>query len=128
MSTSEGAFPMRNKILLAALVSWIFSITLGLLFATTMSGRFIPNVIALPGVVRVALTIGTAAALLMTPIAVWAARTGTKNLWTFAPVLWLGLAAYIGVIIPRLGSGGIYGLLPLAVIGLVLLGAIAPRN
>jgi hypothetical protein len=117
-----------RRILLAGLVSWLFTVTLGLLFAISMSGHFQPAALRLPGVIPVALTISTTVAIGITPIGVWAARTGRRNLWLLAPALWLLLAAYIVVVIPRVGSAAIYALIPLAVIGLVIVGFIPPRG
>jgi hypothetical protein len=101
---------MLNRVLLAAGMSWGCSVTLGLLFAAFASGRFSFSTLRLPGVVPVALIVSTVAAILMTPIALWSVRTGVRNLSIYAPILWILLAAYIVVIVPRTGSHGPYGL------------------
>jgi len=62
------------------------------------------STLTLPGVVPVALIVSTVAALFMTPIAAWHLRTGVRNLCIFVPVLWVALAAYIVVVIPRTGD------------------------
>ena len=119
---------MLNRILLAAAMSWGFSVTLGVLFAARASGRFKLSTLGLPGVVPVALVAGTAAAVVMTPIVVWALRTGVKNLCVYAPILWTAMAAYIVVVIPSVGAHGLYGLFFLGAAGTALLGFIPPSK
>jgi len=115
---------MSNRILLAAIVSWCGSVALGLLFAACTSGRFSPGVLRLPGVIPVALLISTAAAILMTPILAWALRSGPRNVGLYGPILWLILASYIVIAIPRTGLSGPIGLLLLAIAGTVAIGLI----
>lgn len=119
---------MWNRVLLAAAISWGYAVTLGLLFAACASGRFSFSTLRLPGVIPVALVISTVVAIIMTPFAVWSVRTGTKNLCIYGPILWIVLAAYILLVIPRSGAYGPYGLLLLGVVGLIALGLIpAPK-
>jgi hypothetical protein len=113
-----------SRILAAAVTSWTCSVALGLLFAVAVSGNYSPSVLLLPGVVPVALIGSTVVAIAITPVAIWSLRTGTRNLWLYGPILWMGLAAYIVFAIPRAGHYGPYGLLFLAVLGLVVLGFI----
>jgi hypothetical protein len=40
-------------------------------------------------------------------------------LWFYEPILWIALAAYVVLVIPKAGHYGQYGLLFLAVLGLV---------
>jgi hypothetical protein len=126
---SDGGKIMNlwNRILIAAVMSWACSVTLGLLFAIAVSGNYSPRTLLLPGVVPVALTGGTVVAIAITPVAIWSVRTGARNLWFYGPILWIGLAAYIVLAIPRAGHYGPYGLLCLAVLGLVVLGFIPAR-
>ncbi|SRR5712691_5573790 len=111
-----------NRVLLAAGISWTFSVTLGLLFAACASGRFWFGTLRLPGVIPVALMISTGAA--MTPVAIWSVRTGGKNLWFYAPILWIVLAIYDVLVVPRTGAYGPYGLVLLGLVGSVILGFI----
>jgi hypothetical protein len=115
---------MLNRVLLAAGISWVCAVTLRLLFAARASGRFSLNTLTLPGVIPVALIVSTVAALLMTPIAVWSVRTGVKNLSVYVPILWVVLAAYIVLVIPRTGAHGPYGLFLQGIAGAVILGFI----
>jgi hypothetical protein len=117
-----------NRVLRGAAISWIYSVTLELLFAACASGRFSWNTLRLPGVVPVALIGSTGAALLMTPIAAWSVRTGMKNSCIYGPVLWVALAAYMVVIMPRIGAHDPYGVFVLGVGGAIVLGLIPVRK
>ena len=114
---------MLNRLLLAAGISWVCSVTLGLVFAFRALG-FSFSTVTLPGVVPVALIASTVAALLMTPIAMWSVRTGARNLSIYVPIIWVVLAAYIVLVIPRTGPHGPYGLFLLGIAGAVILGFI----
>lgn len=116
-----------NRILIAAVISWAYSVTLGLLFATVLSENHSPRDLLLPGVVPATLIGSTIVAIAITPVAIWSVRTGTRNLWLYGPILWIALAAYVVFAIPRAGHYGQYGLLFLAVLGAVVLGFIPPR-
>lgn len=116
-----------NRILIAAVMSWVCSVTLGLLFAIAVSENYSPRILLVPGVVPVALSGSTVVAIAITPVAIWSVRTGARNLWFYGPILWIGLDVYIVLAIPRAGHYGPYGLLCLAVLGLVVLGFIPER-
>lgn len=112
-----------NRVLLAAGISWICSVTLGFVFAFRALG-FSFSTLTLPGVIPVALIASTAAALLMTPIAMWSVRTGMRNLSIYVPIIWVALAVYIVLVILRTGAHGPYGLFLLGIAGAVILGFI----
>jgi hypothetical protein len=118
---------MSKRILMGAAISWAYSVTLGLLFAVAASENHSLRTLLLPAVVPVALIGSTIVAIAITPVATWAVRTGARNLWFYGPILWFGLAAYVVFAIPRAGHYGQYGLLCLAVLGLVVLGFIPAR-
>jgi hypothetical protein len=116
-----------NRILLATVMSWAYSVTLGLLFAVAVSGNYSLRTLVLPGVVPVVLAGSTVVAIAITPLAMWSARRGARNLWFYGPILWIALAAYVVFAIPKAGHYGPYGLLFLAALGLVALGFIPAR-
>ncbi|MGO9590984.1 MAG: hypothetical protein ACLP3K_13180 [Candidatus Acidiferrales bacterium] len=116
-----------NRILIAAVMSWAYSVTLGLLFAVAVSEDHSLRTLLLPAVVPVALIGSTIVAIAITPVAFWSVRTGARNLWLYGPILWIALAGYIFFVFPKVGYYGQYGLLFLAVLGLVVLGFIPPR-
>ncbi len=123
------AMSWLTRIFLGAAMSWVASVALGLLFATMASGRFWLGGLRLPGVVPVALVVSTGVALVVTPIAVWSLRTGIKNCVVYGSILWIILAAYDVLVTPRSAGYGLYGLVLLAVVGLVILGLVpAPRD
>jgi hypothetical protein len=113
---------LRNRILVAAVMSWAYSVTLGLLFAIAVSENHSPKDLLLPGVIPVALLGSTVVAIAITPVAIWSVRTGANNLRLYGPILWIILAAFVVFAIPRAGRYGPYGLLFLAVLGLVVIG------
>ena len=120
---------MLNRVLLAAAISWIACVTLGLLFAAGVTGRyFLFSTLCLPGVVPVALLGSTVVSIVVTPIAIWSLRTGVKNFFIYGSFLWFALAAYEVVIVPRYGAYGLpyglYGGLLLGIVGLAILGFI----
>jgi len=117
---------MLKRMLLAAAISWIYSVTLGLLFAACASGRFSFSTLQLPAVIPVALIWSTAVSIVITPIAAWSMKTGVKNLYTYGPILWLVLAVYIVMGIRKTGASGPYVLLFLCILGLVILRFIPP--
>jgi hypothetical protein len=98
--------------------------TLGALLAIVLSDDHSPGVLLFPAVAPVVLLASTLVAVLITPVTVWALRTGTKNLWRYGPVLWLVLAMYILFAIPHAGHYGQYGLVAIAVLGLIIIGCI----
>src|ERR1700685_1467358 len=95
-----------NRILLAAAMSWAYSVTLGLLFAIVLSENHSPKDLLLPGVIPATLISSTVVAIAITPVAIWSVRTGTRNLWLYGPILWITLAAYVVFAIPRFGHYG----------------------
>jgi hypothetical protein len=86
------------------------------------------STLRLPGVLPVAFFWSTAVSIAMTPIAIWSVRTGAKNLCIYGPILWVVLAVYDVIVIPKTGAYGPYGLLLLAVVGLAILGFIPPAK
>jgi len=115
---------MLNRVVLGAALSWVYAATLGLLFAACAAGGLSFSTLRLPGVVPVALISSTIAALLMTPVAVWAVRTGTRNLWLYGPILWIVLAVWLVLVVPWNAAYGEYSVLILGLVGLVILGFI----
>jgi hypothetical protein len=76
----------------------------------------------------VALIVSSIAALLLLPLAVWSMRTGLRNLYVYAPILWIVLVIYNLIVTTRIPFYGLYGLLVLGIAGLVVLGLIPPSE
>ena len=117
-----------HRLSLAVVMSCFFSISLGLLFACV---AFMPEThglsvraLFLPGVLPVTLLGAGIATVVMIPVAFWSVRCGEANLRIYGSVLWIVLAAYIVIAIPRTGREGPVGLLALAVLGAVIIGFI----
>ncbi len=117
-----------NRVILAAALTWSYSVSQGLLYAACTSGRLSFSTLKLPGVIPVALIVSTAAAILLIPLAAWSMRTGTRNLWIYAPILWIVLTTYNVMATSRAPFYGLYGLLFLGIVGLVVLGFIPPAE
>lgn len=122
-----------KRVLLAAAMSWSFSVTLGLVFAVCVGSSDMANsghssfaVLRLPAVVPVAVLTSTAISILITPVAVWSVRTGLKNLLIYAPILWITLATYIFtvLVIWKNAPYGVYGVAFLGAVGAAVLGFI----
>lgn len=111
-----------QRMLLSLLTSLGFALSLGLLFAARSTGRFTLTTLTLPGVLPVAVITSAVVGIAMSPLAYWSLRAGARNLLWWGPVLWAVLAAYVVLVVPKAGAIGIYGLLLLAVAGLVFLG------
>ena len=119
---------MLNRVILAAALTWSYSVTQGLLYAACTSGRLSFSTLKLPGVVPVALIVSTVAAVLLLPLAVWSMRTGMRNLYVYAPILWILLGIYNVIVTSRAPVYGLYGLFFLGIAGLVVLGFIPPAE
>ena len=128
VSIRADAIDMLKRVLLGAAISWIYSVTLGLVFALRAFGRPSFSTLMLPGVVPVVLITSTIVALAMTPIAAWSVRTGTRNLCLYGPILWIVLAAWLVAVVPRSPADGEYSVMILALVGLVFLGFIPART
>ena len=122
-----------KRVLLAAPISWSFSVTLGLLFAVCVfssdlrdSGHSSLDVLRLPAVVPVAPMTSTAISILITAVAIRSVRTGVKNLLIYAPILWIALATYIftDLVIWKNAPYGLYGVAFLGAVGAAVLGFI----
>jgi len=119
---------MLNRVMLGAALSWIYAVTLGLLFAACAAGRLSFSTLRLPGVVPVTITGSTIIALVMTPIAAWSVRTGVRNLYLYGPILWIVLAAWLLLVVPSNVAYGEYSVLILGLVGVVILGFIPAQK
>ncbi len=116
---------MLNRILLGIGFSWVFSFTLGLTFVFCAFGK---DALTLPAVFRMALSVSTLISLLFAPLAIWAAKTGARNLFIYGPILWLILAAHIVIGVKHRLALTQASLFILSVVGLVVLGLIPRRK
>ena len=116
---------MLNRVLLAAGLSWVCSVTLGLLFAACASGRLSFSTLKLPGVVPVALISSTnRGATHDANCCMGCENTGTRNMYLYGPILWIVLAVWLVVVVPWNPAYGEYSVLILGLVGLVVLGFI----
>jgi hypothetical protein len=108
-------------------LAWAFAFTLGLFFAVSVSG-FDPLSLLLPAVIPVVAVVSTVAVLPVMPIAVWASRTGWANVQRYGSILWVVLAAYSAIVVPRAGRPGLLSLPIVAALGVFAIGFIPPRR
>jgi len=116
---------MLRRTLLGVGFSWIMSVTLGVVFAVSTFGQ---EALALPAVLPMTLRISSLIALLLSPLAVWAARTGLRNLLIYSPVLWGALAIHIVVGVNHWLPLTQASLFAIAVVGTVVMGFIPRRD
>ncbi len=120
---------MWKRIVVAAVMSWAYSVTLGLLFAVAALEMRTPRRRPVATGCRSGCSDQVAAmvAIAIAPVAYWSERTGARNLRLYGPILWTALADYIIFVFPKVGYYGRYGLLFLAVLGSVALGFIPAK-
>src|SRR5436853_7066197 len=78
-SDGGGIMNLWNRILVAAVMSWAYSVTLGLLFAVVVSEDHSLRTLLLPGVVPVDLTGSSVVSISITPVAGWTVCTVVRN-------------------------------------------------
>src|SRR5215831_1270590 len=115
---------MLKQIIVGASVSWCGATLLGLFYAACSSGRISLDTLRLPGVVPVALLTSTGIAVLVTPLVVWAFRSGRPTLVFYGAALFVLLLTYTGLIAPANAFLGLYGSVFLGIVGLVIIGFI----
>ena len=115
---------MLRRILLGVGFSWIMSVTLGIVFAMATLGKDAPR---RPAVLAMTVGISSLIALLFSPLAAWAARTGRRNLFIYAPILWAILAVHIIVGVKHWLPLTQTSLFALGVVGTVAIGFVPRR-
>lgn len=85
---------MKQRVLLGLGFTLLLSVSLSLVaIASTLGSMWI----FFPFVLTLALSIGLVTGLLVAPLAVWAAKTGKKNMYKYGSVFWLVLAALVSI-------------------------------
>jgi hypothetical protein len=115
-----------KHVLIGAAVSWCSASLLALVYAACTTGRISLDTLRLPGVLPVALLISTGLAILMTPLFVWAFRSGGSNGASYGFGLLLALLAYVVIVTPISPFFGLYGSIILGVAGLAHIGRMNP--
>lgn len=117
---------MAKRILLAAAVSWCSASVLALLFAVFVSDNISLDSLRPPGVVLIALLTSTSIAVVMTPLALWAFRSGRRSGIGYGLGLFVILFGYIALVTPINPLWGLYGSVVFGAVGLVIIGYINP--
>jgi hypothetical protein len=115
---------MVRRILIGVTFSWIMSATLSMVFAISTLGK---EALGLPAVLPMTLSISSLISLLFSPLAVWAARTGPRNLLIYSPVLGGILGIHIVVGVRHWAPLSQASLFAIAVVGTVIIGFIPHR-
>jgi hypothetical protein len=113
-----------ERISLALFLNWLYATTLGLLYAAHAARGLSTSTLMLPGVVAVALMGSAVLTLAFTPFAVWALRTGTRNLSICGSILWIAFVTYTLLVPPvarDLDRVILLGLMSFLVLGSVLI-------
>lgn len=113
---------MLKQIIVGAAVSWCGVFLLGLFYAAGTSGRFSLDTLRLPGIIPVAILYSTVIAVLLTPLVMWAFKSGGSNLILYGSGLFVLLLTYILIVTPISASYGLVGSVFLGVVGLVTIG------
>jgi drug/metabolite transporter (DMT)-like permease len=117
---------MIKRIIQRAGITWAAAATLGLLYGACAIDRASIKTLWETGVVQMSLIFSTSAALLITPLAVWALKPPNSMKKVFG--LWLLLVAYILLVTPWSARWGLYGALLLCAAGLVSIRLFAHPN
>jgi hypothetical protein len=121
VSTSKE---MLKRILLGVAFSWVMSVTLGIFYSIVSFGI---DGLRLSVLLLMTVSISSLIALLFSPLAAWATRTGSRNLFMYAPVLWAVLAVHIFVGVKHWFHLTQASLFALGVVGTVAIGCIPRR-
>lgn len=113
---------MLKQIIVGASVSWCGATLLALFYAACTSGRFSLDTLRLPGVIPIALLYSTGIAVLMTPLVMWAFKSGGSHLILYGSALFVLLLTYVFLIAPTSASYGLLGSVFLGLVGLVAIG------
>lgn len=117
---------MVKRVLLAATVSWCSAGLLALLFAASVGDRMSLDSLRRSGVVPIALLTSTEIAVVMTPLVLWAFRSGRRSGIGYGLGLFVILFGYIALVTPINPLWGLYGSVVFGAVGLVIIGYINP--
>ncbi|MGA2349305.1 MAG: hypothetical protein ABSF70_02645 [Terracidiphilus sp.] len=107
-----------TRMLIAVTLSWIYSMTLGFLFAIHWDRKFHFDVLLVPAAYIAPTVFSTIVAVFIAPITYWSIGTGVRKHYIYGPVLWILLATY------EITAPSVYnlvGVVVLAVAGLSVL-------
>jgi hypothetical protein len=118
---SAIAMRISKRIVLAATMSWIYSVTLGLIFSINWDGKLHFNLLLVPAAYYAPTIFSTICALLIAPVAFWSIGNGIRRHLIFGPIVWLIIAVYESAAPFASMAYDLAGALLLAVLGLVVL-------
>jgi lysylphosphatidylglycerol synthetase-like protein (DUF2156 family) len=107
-----------KRMLVAVAMCWIFSETLGFLFAIYWDRHFHFEVLLIPAAYVAPTVFSTIIAVFIVPVAFWSLGNGVRKHCIYGPVLWVLLAFY-EIVAPPVYN--LVGVIMFAIIGLVIL-------
>ncbi|MGD0942087.1 MAG: hypothetical protein ABR905_20525 [Terracidiphilus sp.] len=114
-----------KRTLIAVALTWIYSVTLGFLFAIHWDRQFHFDALLIPAAYIAPTVFSTVIAALVAPIAYWSIGNGLTKHCIYGPILWILLAVYENTAPPVYNLGGV---VVLAAAGLVVLRLISGRQ
>jgi hypothetical protein len=114
---------LLRKLLIAGVISWCVSVSLGLLFVRIATGMPVRDW-GWSGYLYIAIIICSVVAVLFTPLVMWAADNYAKKSIIYGVALYVLLAIQIVFVTPNVGRFGLYGPVLLAVMGLIVIGVL----
>lgn len=117
---------IERRVLVAAGMSWAFSVSLGLILAVRLYRNSLGTVFLSPGIILLTIAVCTLISLMVTPLATWAMRFGARKLRIYGPVLWIVLAL-TALAVPQ-PFYGFCSVVTLSVIALVMMGLFPTRS
>jgi hypothetical protein len=103
---------------IAASMTWLYSVTLGILFAIHGDGKFHFDLLLIPAAYDAPVVFSSLLALIVLPFAFWSIGNGVRRHLIFGPILWIAIAVF------ECAAPAVYNLVGavlLAVLGLVAL-------
>lgn len=107
-----------KRLLLAAALTWAYSMTLGFIFAVHWNGQFHFNAYLNSSAYIAPLVFSSICATLVTPVAFWSIGNGVRKHLIYGPILWVIIAVFECVAPPVFNLAGA---VLIAVLGLVAL-------
>ncbi|MGA2603394.1 MAG: hypothetical protein ABSG14_04125 [Verrucomicrobiia bacterium] len=116
-----GAIPTAKRIALALGISWLASVSLGLVYGARVVGTVSVPQLWVMGVIQVATIISTVIGIFLTPLIAWVLRSYGVIKWIV--LLWLLSVIWVLTIFTLTHSGGIAleGALLLTLVGLIVI-------
>jgi hypothetical protein len=102
---TPSSIPLGKRILISFGISWLASVSLGIIYGARVAGTVSRADLWVMGVIQIATIVSTVIAILLTPLTAWALQSYASIKWIFC--LWLLLIIWIFVAF----AASLYGLI-----------------